>query len=116
MGFRHTLAALALAFVTLPLVAADPASATTGSVAAAQAVLTREMPHLAPQLHLSLIARDHAGKPDGYRIFGKAGDIHVEAATVPTLLFGVNWYLKSIAHLNVSTNGSQLGAPGLQLP
>lgn len=87
-----------------------------GSIEAARAVLVREMPHLAPQIHLSLAAGDYAGKQDGFRICGERGNTHVEAATVPTLLFGVNWYLKYIAHLNVSTNGSQLGAAGLKLP
>ncbi len=87
-----------------------------GTVAAAQAVLRREMPHLAPQLHLTLAPGDYAGKPDGFRVSGTRGDIHVQAATVPTLLFGVNWYLKYVAHRSVSPNGSQLGAPGLQLP
>lgn len=87
-----------------------------GNVAAADAVLARMMPQLAPQLHLELRSADYAGKPDGFRITGSRADIHVQAATVPTLLFGVNWYLKYVAHLNVSTNGSQLGTPGLQLP
>jgi alpha-N-acetylglucosaminidase len=83
-----------------------------GSVTAANAVLQRTMPHLAPQIHLELTP----AAPDGFRIQGTRGNIHIQAATVPTLLFGVNWYLKYVAHLNVSTNGSQLGAPGLQLP
>lgn len=74
------------------------------------------MPHLAPQIHLTLQTGDFGGKPDGFRITGTQGNLHVEAATVPTLLFGVNWYLKYIAHLNVSTDGSQLGAPGFRLP
>src|SRR6185312_2613338 len=87
-----------------------------GSITAARSVLEREMPHLAPQIHLKLVPGDYAGKPDGFRIRGERGDIHVEASTVPTLLFGVNWYLKYVAHLNVSTNGSQLGSPGMQLP
>lgn len=87
-----------------------------GSLVAAQAVLQREMPHLAPQIHLALVPGDYAGKPDGFRVRGALGHIHVEAATVPTLLFGVNWYLKYVAHLNVSTDGSRLGKPGLRLP
>ncbi len=87
-----------------------------GSVVAAHAVLEREMPHLAPQIHLSLVAGDYAGKPDGFRIRGGRGDIQVQAATVPTLLFGVNWYLKYVAHLSVSPNGSQLGSRTIQLP
>ncbi len=87
-----------------------------GSLEAANAVLQREMPLLAPQIHLTLAPGDYAGKPDGFHISGTRANIQVRAATVPTLLFGVNWYLKYTAHLNVSTNGSQLGAPGLQLP
>lgn len=87
-----------------------------GSLEAARAVLQREMPQLAPQIHLSLAGGDFGGKPDGFRITGRRGDIHVEAATVPTLLFGVNWYLKYVAHLDVSPNGMQLGRPGLELP
>ncbi len=67
------------------------------------------MPHLASQIHLSLVPGPYAGKPDGFRISGNRGDIHVQAATVPTLLFGVNWYLKYVALMDVSTNGSQLG-------
>ena len=87
-----------------------------GSIVAARAVLVREMPHLAPQIHIALVPGDYGGKADGFRISGVRGNIKVEAATVPTLLFGVNWYLKYVAHLNVSTNGSQLGAAGLNLP
>ena len=91
-------------------------SRAQGSVEAARAVVQREMPHLASQIHLSLAPGDYAGKPDGFRIQAQRGNVRVEAATVPTLLFGVNWYLKYAAHLNVSTNGSQLGAQGLRLP
>ncbi len=87
-----------------------------GSLGAASAVLQREMPHLADQFHLSLQQGDYGGKTDGFRVSGTRGNIRVRAASVPTLLFGVNWYLKYVAHLNVSTNGSQLGHPGLRLP
>lgn len=86
------------------------------SVDAAHAVIVREMPHLAPQIHLSLVPGPYAGKPDGFRISGNRGNIHVQAATVPTLLFGVNWYLKYVALMDVSTNGSQLGKAGTVLP
>ena len=70
------------------------------------------MPHLAPQFHLTL----HPNQPDAFHITGTPGNIHVDAATIPTLLFGVNWYLKYVAHLQVSTNGLQLGAANLILP
>ncbi len=111
MPGRRTLFASVLLFVS----SLSPALAQ-GSLQAAEAVLTREMPHLAPQIHLALVPGKYAGKPDGFRVTGGAGNIRIEAATVPTLLFGVNWYLKYVAHLNVSTNGSRLGAPGLKLP
>jgi alpha-N-acetylglucosaminidase len=55
------------------------------------------MPYLTPQIHLSLVPGLYAGRPDGFRISGHRGDINVQAATVPTLLFGVNWYLKYVA-------------------
>lgn len=82
------------------------------SVQPAEAVLQRIMPHLAAQFHLVL----HPNQPDAFRITGTAGHIQVEAATIPTLLYGVNWYLKYVAHLQVSTNGLQLGPTNLVLP
>ena len=53
---------------------------------------------------------------DFFRVTGTAGHILVEGGTLPTLLYGVNWYLKYVAHLQVSTNGVQLGNVGLTLP
>ncbi|MDE3104638.1 MAG: alpha-N-acetylglucosaminidase [Acidobacteriota bacterium] len=85
-----------------------------GTAEAAHAVLERLMPGLAGQFDLQLEPRP--GQSDGFRISGEAGHIRVQAGTVPTLLYGVNWYLKYVAHLQVSSNGAQLGAPGHQLP
>lgn len=84
------------------------------AVAPAKAVLARLMPGLAPQFDLALVPRTDGR--DSFRISGKAGHIRVEAGTVPTLLYGVNWYLKYVAHMQVSTNGLQLGAAGAVLP
>jgi alpha-N-acetylglucosaminidase len=72
------------------------------------------MPNLAPQFQLKL--RPISKEGDSFRISGTAGHIQVEAATLPTLLYGVNWYLKYVAHLQVSTNGMQLGHAGTVLP
>jgi alpha-N-acetylglucosaminidase len=105
-----------LLLLLLATVLPHPSLYAEGTVAAANAVLSREMPDLARQFHLSLATHDYAGRPDGFRVTGTRGDIRVEAATVPTLLFGVNWYLKYVAHLNVSTDGSQLGSSHLTLP
>ena len=84
------------------------------AVQPAEGVLKRVMPGLASQFHLRL----HASGPDSdsFRVSGTRGNIKVEGGTIPTLLFGVNWYLKYVAHLSVSTNGLQLGSPGLILP
>jgi alpha-N-acetylglucosaminidase len=82
--------------------------------APATGVLQRLLPHLASQFQLELVPR-----PDGkdyFRITGTRGHIRVEAATQPTVLYGVNWYLKYVAHLNVSPNGLQLGPANFVLP
>jgi alpha-N-acetylglucosaminidase len=94
------------------LLALTAAAAAQISTAPAEAVLHRLMPHLAPQFHLTL----HPNQPDGFHITGTPGNIHVDAATTPTLLYGVNWYLKYVAHLQISTNGLQLGPTNLTLP
>ena len=87
-------------------------TATAQTTAPAEAVLQRMMPHLAPQFHLTL----HPHQPDAFHISGTRGHIDIDAATLPTLLYGVNWYLKYVAHLQISTNGQQLGASNLILP
>src|SRR5690348_12108167 len=84
------------------------------SAVSASGVLERLMPQLASQFDLAIAPRgDHR---DYFRISGTAGHIRVEGGTAPTLLYGVNWYLKYVAHLQVSTNGLQLGGQGLKLP
>jgi alpha-N-acetylglucosaminidase len=97
---------------TTTLLLALTTAAAAQTTAPAEAVLHRLMPHLAPQFHLTL----HPNQPDAFRITGTPGNIHVDAATLPTLLYGVNWYLKYTAHLQISTNGSQLGPANLILP
>jgi alpha-N-acetylglucosaminidase len=84
------------------------------TVRPAEEVLRRVMPGLAPQIHLELRAAKDGR--DSFRVSGTKGNIHVQAATIPTLLFGVNWYLRYVAHMDVTTNGVQLGRPGVLLP
>src|ERR1700693_2933823 len=111
MRWKRLLAITVIPGVLLTSIArAKPQSPT----AAAEGVLQRLMPHLAPQFQLALVPRpDHK---DYFYISGTRGHIRVEAATQPTVLYGVNWYLKYVAHLNVSPNGLQLGPPNLVLP
>ena len=104
---------LLLCLILLVLVPCAPVDAQRPT-APAEEVLQRLMPQLASQFELALIPRfDHQ---DYFRITGTTGRIRVEAGTTPTLLFGVNWYLKYVAHLQISTNGFQLGKAGLKLP
>ena len=97
-----------LGLALVPHLRAEPATL------AAKGVLERLMPHLARQFELRIVAKpDHK---DYFRIEGTRGHIVVQAATQPTLLYGVNWYLKYVAHLQVSANGSQLGGDKFILP
>lgn len=98
---------LAILLFTVAILISFASAQSQSPTAPAEGVLQRLMPHLAPQFQLALNQRpDHK---DYFRITGTRGHIHVEAATQPTLLYGVNWYLKYVAHLQVSPNGLQLG-------
>jgi alpha-N-acetylglucosaminidase len=89
------------------------ASAQT-SARPAEELLQRVMPNLAPQFHLRLRLLEK--EVNSFRVSGTAGHIRIEGGTLPTLLYGVNWYLKYVAHLQVSTNGMQLGRADTVLP
>src|SRR5205807_6795511 len=107
---KRLLAITVVSAVLLPIAQAQSQSPTT----AAEGVLRRLMPQLAAQFQLALVPKpDHK---DYFRISGARGHIRVEAATQPTVLYGVNWYLKYVAHLQVSPNALQLGPPNLVLP
>jgi alpha-N-acetylglucosaminidase len=91
------------------------AAATAFEVRPAERVLQRLLPRYAAQFELVAI-ESKAGR-EGCRISGSNGHIRIEGSTPSALLFGVNWYLKYVAHLQISTNGDQLGtAVDLPLP
>ncbi len=104
----------AISLVTVGLMNSFTTAKAQSPTAPAEEVLERFMPHLAPQFQLALV--DRPGSKDYFRITGTRGHIRVEAATQPTVLYGVNWYLKYVAHLQVSPNGFQLDATNLVLP
>ncbi len=74
----------------------------------AQGVVQRLLPRYASQFELRVL--EPGAGPERFRISGTTGHIRVEGSTPSALLFGVNWYLKYVAHLHVSANGDQLGA------
>jgi alpha-N-acetylglucosaminidase len=77
-------------------------------VHAAQGVLQRLLPRHASQFELAAIAAKNGR--ERFRISGVEGHIRIEGSTPSALLFGANWYLKYVAHVQISTDGDQLGA------
>ncbi|MEO7208203.1 MAG: alpha-N-acetylglucosaminidase [Steroidobacteraceae bacterium] len=73
-----------------------------------QNVLGRLLGDKAAQFDLSAMAA--AGGHERFRISSANRRIKIEGTTPSSLLFGVNWYLKYIAHVTISTNGTRLGS------
>ena len=72
-----------------------------------QDVLQRLLGDRATQFELG--AMGAKGGHERFRISNANGRIKVEGTTPSALLFGVNWYLKYIARVEISTNGTRLG-------
>src|SRR3569833_1353304 len=81
---------------------------------AAQGVLRRLLPQQAAQFELAALPR--SGEADRFRISGVRGHIRAEGTSTSAVLFGVNWYLKYVAHALISPNGDQLPEGNLPLP
>ena len=95
--------------IILCLVLTVQASARASfDVKPAQNVLGRLLGDRATQFELS--AMQLRGGRERFRISTANGRIKVEGTTPSSLLSGVNWYLKYIAHVAISTNGSRLGS------
>ncbi|MDR3446749.1 MULTISPECIES: alpha-N-acetylglucosaminidase [unclassified Dyella] len=79
-----------------------------------QAVIHRLLPHQASQFELGTLPggsdREH------FRISSANGHIRVEGSTPSALLFGVNWYLKYVANVQISPNGDRVGTEAFPLP
>jgi alpha-N-acetylglucosaminidase len=104
----------AISVFTVGLLTSFAIAKTLPPTAPAEGVLQRLMPRLASQFQLALVPK--LDGRDYFRITGTRGHIRIEAATQPTVLYGVNWYLKYVAHLQVSPNGLQLGSANFVLP
>jgi alpha-N-acetylglucosaminidase len=79
-----------------------------------QAVLARLLPQQAQQFELGTLAAQQGH--ERFRISSANGRIKVEGSTPSALLFGVNWYLKYVAHVQISPNGDRLGSGAFRLP
>jgi len=110
---RLVVALLLLAF-GIPLGAATPRQAPSFDLRPAQAVVQRVLGPRAGQIELGTLYAGDDG--EHFRIARDGKRVKVEGTTASALLFGVNWYLKYIAHRQVSTNGDHLGDEALPPP
>ncbi len=97
--------------ILLLLLLALPSFATQGQTPdldAARAVLARLLPHQAGQFELALLP-SHAG-PERFRISAEQQRIRVEGSSPSAVLFGVNWYLKYVARVQISPDGDRVPA------
>ena len=112
---RHLLWLLIAAVVSASgYASAYPGHAASFDVRPAQGVLARLLPDQARQFDLRTLAA-----PDGheaFRISSANGRIRVAGSSSSALLFGVNWYLKYVAHVQISPNGDRVGSAALPLP
>jgi alpha-N-acetylglucosaminidase len=83
--------------------AADPSF----DVRPEQEVLARLLRAQASQFELGTIAANDGR--ERFRISTANGHIKVDGSTPSAVLFGVNWYLKYIARVQISPNGNRLG-------
>ncbi len=72
-----------------------------------RAVLRRLLPGLADGLQLGTL--ESAAGSERFRIAEVGGRPEVRGSSPSALLYGVNWYLKYVAKLSVTTNGNRLG-------
>src|ERR1700674_3617602 len=113
---RKSALACLLAWLSLFLSAsAARAAASSFDLKPEREVLVRLLGGRASQFELGAIAEKDGH--ERFRIAAANGRIKVDGSTPSAVLFGVNWYLKYVARVQVSTNGIRLGAAsGFPLP
>jgi alpha-N-acetylglucosaminidase len=94
--------------------AASAAEIRTFDTGPAQGVISRLLPYQVQQFELGTLPSKSGH--ERFRIASDNGHIRVEGSTPSALLFGVNWYLKYVAHVQVSPNGDRIGPAPFPLP
>ena len=94
--------------------AAARAAAAAFDVRPEQALLHRLLPRQAAQFELRTLPA--APGRERFRISGANGCIEVDGSTPSALLFGLNWYLKYVAHVQISPDGDRVGGGPFPLP
>jgi len=103
-----------LGLAAIALLIARSCLAGTFDIAPEQAVLARLLPQQVHQFELGALAAS-PGR-ERFRIARANSHIRVEGSTPSALLFGVNWYLKYVAHVQISPNGDRIGSAPFPLP
>jgi alpha-N-acetylglucosaminidase len=94
--------------ISLLLTAPAPAAQSSAfGILPEQNVLNRLLGERAAQFELAALPAKDAH--ERFRIGTANGRIKIEGTTPSALLFGVNWYLKYVARVEISTNGIRLG-------
>lgn len=101
-------AVFAVCFSSMPATAEVVAHPQRTDVQAARGVLHRLAPQLDAQIDLAAMPDEQSGR-ERFLISSEHGRVQVAGGSTSALLFGVNWYLKYVARVQVSTNGIRLG-------
>ncbi|MFJ8045992.1 alpha-N-acetylglucosaminidase [Kitasatospora sp. NPDC096147] len=109
------LTALATVAAGLSAVAAPASRAAAFDTAPAVASLQRLLPSHAGQFTLRPAERTTPGT-DSFSVSGAPGAIRVVGTTPATLLTGVGWYLRHVAHVDIGLPGSSTSALPATLP
>ncbi len=109
-SIRLSLVLAILLLVAAPLHATQPHFDT----APVMGVLQRLLHERAAQIELGTVAPKDGH--ERFRISRDGGHIRIQGSTSSALLFGANWYLKYVAHGQVSTDGVRLDPGPLPLP
>ena len=106
LEFSHRIRIALFLFLLVPQIS-QAASVESDALQPAKLVLQRLIPSLQSQVSLSQLQRND--RCDEFQISGTTGNIRVAATSNVAALFGVNWYFRHVAHLQISPNGDQLG-------
>ena len=105
---------LLLLLAAAVLASGYPVGAVAFDTGAERALLERVLPRQAGQFELTTLPATDGR--ERFRISSAKHHIRVAGSTPSALLFGVNWYLKYVAHVQISPDGDRVGREPLPLP
>lgn len=114
MGAAAPVAAAPLSAHAAPA-APDATPHAAFDTAPAAAALQRLLPRQAAQITLAAEPQSTPGV-DAFTVSGTAGALHVQGTSPATLLTGVGWYLRHVAHADIGLPGDSTAAIPATLP